>query len=122
MPDLHVIIGRSGTRFTLIEDVEFPEEGITVPAGYRCDFASVPRFLWWWLPPLGYYSAAALLHDYLYDQHNLNAAPLFAVSEDRRDADLAFLRQMRRDGVGWRTRWTMYLAVRLFGGRHWRTP
>lgn len=30
------------------------------------DFASVPKFLWPWLPPTGWYGKAALLHDHLY--------------------------------------------------------
>lgn len=120
--EIAVIIGRSGRRFTLIEPHDLPEVGITVPAGYRCDFASVPKILWFWLPPLGYYSRAALLHDYLYDCHHTyercEDAPARCLVT-RAEADKMFLQQMKRDGVGWRTRWTMYLAVRLCGGKFW---
>ncbi|WEK04570.1 MAG: DUF1353 domain-containing protein [Candidatus Devosia phytovorans] len=39
---------------------------VTVPAGYVTDLASVPRWLWWFLPPFEpQYAAAAVLHDYL---------------------------------------------------------
>lgn len=117
MTDLHVAIGRSGTRFTLLAPVLFADEGVTVPVGFRCDFASVPRALWFWLPPLGYYQAAALLHDWFYACHR---AGMFTPT--RAEVDRMFLRQMRRDGVGWRTRWIMYLAVRLGGHGAWRTP
>ncbi len=130
MTDLAVIINGSGTRFTLIEDHRFDEEGVSVPAGYRCDFASIPKVLWsFGFHPLGRHQRAALLHDWLYDTHH---ALQKAMTPDdfrrisyrawdmaREDADLAFLRQMKRDGVGWRSRWTMYLAVRLFGGFWW---
>lgn len=40
---------------------------ICVPAGYRTDFASVPRFLWWLFPPSGPYGKATVIHDYMLD-------------------------------------------------------
>lgn len=114
MTDLAVIINSAGTRFTLIEDQTFDSLGITVPAGYRCDFASTPKLIWsLGFTPLGRHQRAALLHDYLYDQHHRFGCG------DRAVADRAFLVQMQLDGVGWRSRWTMYLAVRLFGWLYW---
>lgn len=115
MTDRAVIINGAGTRFTLIEDMHFEEEGIIVPAGFRCDFASIPKVFWsLGFTPLGRHQWAAVLHDWLYG---------IGVRETgHRDfgtriaADRAFLRQMKRDGVGWRSRWTMYLTVRMFGG------
>lgn len=114
MDDIAVAINAAGTRFTLLRPHSFCEEAITIPAGYRCDFASVPKLLWFWLPPLGRYQRAALLHDWLYDQHRRDGLG------SRAKTDAVFLRQMKRDGVGWRTRWTMYLAVRAFGWRFWK--
>ena len=39
---------------------------VTVPAGFITDLTSVPRWLWWLLPPYDpQYAAAAVLHDYL---------------------------------------------------------
>jgi len=38
---------------------------VDVPAGYLTDGASIPRLLWWVLPPLGKYSAATTVHDML---------------------------------------------------------
>jgi hypothetical protein len=46
-------------------------DGATVircPAGMISDFASIPRFLWPILSPMGWYGKAALLHDDLYNQ------------------------------------------------------
>jgi hypothetical protein len=43
--------------------------GVIIPAGFMSDGASVPQFLWWFLPPWGDRSTfAALLHDYLLDR------------------------------------------------------
>jgi len=41
-------------------------EVITIPAGSPTDGASIPRILWWALPPFGVYWLPAVLHDYLY--------------------------------------------------------
>jgi hypothetical protein len=130
MTDLAVIINGAGTRFTLIDDHRFEEAGVTVPAGYRCDFATIPKIVWsFGFTPLGRHQRAALLHDYLYDTHHalqkatladdFRKVPWWAWTMDRHDCDRAFLAQMKRDGVGWRSRWTMYIAVRLFGGLFW---
>ena len=37
-----------------------------IPAGFKCDLASVPRFLWWWMPPFGRSAIAYVFHDDLY--------------------------------------------------------
>lgn len=78
---------------------------LTVPAGFETDLASVPRL------PLAYAlfggraRRAAILHDYLY------------VTQAGKDyADAIFLAAMEAEGVGRLTRWTMYAAVRVFGG------
>lgn len=39
---------------------------VTVPKGFVCDLASVPRLLWAKYPPTGRYAYAAVVHDYLY--------------------------------------------------------
>ena len=113
MTDLRVAISRSGKTYTLLDDYTFPEEGMLVNAGFRTDFASVPKGLWFVFPPVSFYAKAALLHDWCYCNG-------FRIGMTRRQADDMFLRQMRRDGVGYRTRYTMWVAVRLFGARFWR--
>lgn len=60
-------------NYELLEPVTLKlsnNEVITIPKGYRWDLSSVPRFLWWLLPPDGDFQIAALIHDYLYE-HNL---------------------------------------------------
>jgi hypothetical protein len=86
------------------------EQIIAVPAGFRTDFNSTPRPLWWLFPPWGKYGKAAVIHDFLYQ--------LKAWSRGRCDA--IFLDAMTVLGVGWFTRTTMYAAVRACGWIAWR--
>ena len=44
---------------------------ITVPIGFKTDLASIPRFFWRVLPPVGKYDAAAVVHDYLYQNNGV---------------------------------------------------
>lgn len=82
---------------------------ITVPAGFVTDFASVPRIMWAWIPPMGKWSGAAIVHDYGY------------VVQDRPRAeyDAIFLEAMGVLGVPWIRRHLMYLAVRIGGWLPW---
>jgi len=85
---------------------------LVIPPGFRCDLASIPRWLLW-MPGLnvsGRNARAALIHDFLYDRQIV----------DREIADALFLSVMKADGVGWFARSAMYLAVRAFGGTAWR--
>jgi uncharacterized protein DUF1353 len=43
-------------------DAEF----VTVPPGFKTDFASVPRPFWFWIAPWGRHGRAAIVHDFLY--------------------------------------------------------
>lgn len=115
---MKVDINNSGTIYTLLEDYKFPVWNITVPTGYVTDFASTPKFIWSIYPPSGYYQHAATLHDFMYDAHHAGKDIC-----DRKEADRRFREQMKADGVGFRTRWTFWAAVRLFGGFVWnRNP
>lgn len=84
---------------------------IIVPAGFRTDFASVPRL------PLAYWlfgnaaDEAAVIHDWLYT-NNVGGVT-------RKQADEVFAEASKVLGIkGWR-RGPMWLGVRLFGGSHW---
>jgi len=112
---MKVDINEAGTRYTLLESEWYPAYGITVPAGYTTDFASTPKFIWNIYPPGGYYTHSAVLHDYMYDCHHAGND----LVPDRKTADKRLIEQMKRDGVGWRTRITFYVFVRLFGGAYW---
>jgi hypothetical protein len=89
-----------------------------IPAGFESDGATVPRWAWVWLPAWDRYSFAALFHDYLLQNRQVDLMDSMDRHTDailsRRGCDNVFFAIMRDTGVGWRTRWTMYLAVRLY--------
>jgi len=85
---------------------------IRIAPGFVTDFASVPSFLWWLIPPWGRYGKAAVIHDYNYQKHDWNI--------DRLRADLIFRDNMRVLKVKeWRV-FLMFWAVRIFGQIAWR--
>lgn len=76
---------------------------IEVPAHYETDFASVPRFFWRMFPPMGRYSRAAVVHDYLCD-----VSPKLC---DHREAAEVFREAMKILNVPSWKRSTMFRAV-----------
>jgi hypothetical protein len=57
-------------NYELLEEVAIQLSSgryILIPKGYQWDLSSVPRFLWWLLPPDGDFQMAALIHDYCYE-------------------------------------------------------
>lgn len=93
----------------LVYTVRWQMDGltITVPAGFRTDFASVPQFLWSIFPPHGIYSRACVIHDFLYRMTRCS----------RFLADAIFREAMHQLGVSQWKRVAMYYAVRAFGWR-----
>lgn len=106
----------AGTHWNLVEPLEYNVLGleIRVPAGLSTDLASVPRPLWAIIPPFGHYTAAAVIHDYLYQIQHVNDVPI-----DRSTADLVFLRGMEDLFVRKSRRLAMYWGVRSFGWAPW---
>lgn len=104
-----------GFPFTLLEDLVYITRllpgrlTVRIPAGFRTDLASIPRFFWRVLPPIGAYDKAAVVHDFLY-QHN---------GCSREQADAVLLEAMGVLGVGWATRQVIYRGVRLGGWKPW---
>jgi hypothetical protein len=98
-------------RWELVEPVTYAgnTETFVVPAGFRTDFASVPRIFVWLLPRYGKYTKSAILHDWL-------CARAREGSFDRADADGLFRRSMRELGVPFVRRWLMWAAVRWGSG------
>ena len=80
---------------------------ISIPDGFVTDFASTPRLLWSLLPPTGPYGKASVVHDALYRRPGLAT---------RAQADAVLLEAQTVLGVGFLTRWAIYLGVRV-GGR-----
>ena len=77
-----------------------------VPAGFRTDFASVPRLVVWLIPRFGRYTLAAVLHDWLV------TTGLDSGAVSSRDADGLFRRVLREQGVPPLRRWLMWAGVR----------
>lgn len=80
---------------------------IEVPKGFKTDLASIPRFLWSFLPPFGNYTTAAVVHDKLcvYD--------VYDGYMKRSVADDIFLNMMLEDGVKPKLAYLMYFAIRI---------
>lgn len=82
-----------------------PASLIRIPVDFVTDFASVPRFFWQILPPLGTYGKAAVVHDWVY------ATECFC----RKECDAIFTEASYVLGVpAWKV-WPMTRAVRNFG-------
>ena len=80
---------------------------IRVKAGFDFDFASIPAIITNILPKNGQeYDRAACLHDALYASNWL----------PKSECDRLFYEAMIADGVNKAKAWTMYQAVRWFGG------
>ena len=118
---LFVEVLPSGKTFKLFKQFTWhgPVIDITVPIGFVTDFASIPRFARMIIPKLGRWNKAAVLHDYLYQNHIVRYKNLtFTVA--RKQADLIFLDTMKELGVKKWKRLLMFMSVRLFGWLAWR--
>lgn len=82
---------------------------VTVPRGFRTDFASFPRVLWWLFDPQGPWARAALYHDWLYRTQALS----------REQADMIFRWIMLADGVPACYRAIFFTVLRLWGKVAW---
>lgn len=104
-----------GRLYLVTKDFLYNVSGIVVrvPAGFKTDFASIPRILWNILPPTGNYGEAAVVHDYLYvaGGHVPNVDHIFT----KKEADQMFRTAMKELEVPWYQQYPMYLAVRWFG-------
>lgn len=81
---------------------------VTVPVGYKTDFASVPRLFWIVFPPDGKYTKAAVIHDYLCDNPR-------KFTSNRKETDHVFLKAMLETGVSHFKAMILFSAVRLYG-------
>ena len=102
-----------GEYWVLANDLMFvirdTGQRIIVPRGFVTDFASVPRIFWTFFPKHGEYTRAAIVHDFLYWQQRCT----------REQADELFDILMDDSDVDSTTRFTIYAAVRVWGGDAW---
>ena len=100
--------------FILLEDVVVESLGykITVKKGFDFDGASIPKWLWsiYGSPLNGNYVVASLIHDGLYASQKVS----------KEISDKIFLDIMKQSKVGYMKRTSMYLAVKMFGGKDWK--
>ncbi|HEX6000094.1 MAG TPA: DUF1353 domain-containing protein [Hyphomicrobiaceae bacterium] len=82
---------------------------VDVPAGFVTDLASIPWYLWSWLPHDGPYMHAAIIHDWLYWEQ----------ARSREEADNILWGDMTDLKVSYLKRQAIYQAVRLKGGSAW---
>ena len=84
---------------------EGTDDEITVPVGFLTDLDSVPRIPGVYAKYKGRAVSSAVLHDYLC------AHPAYGWAEAAR----IFLEAMADEGLRWRIRYTIYIAVRAYG-------
>ena len=100
--------------FILSKDktVESLGYSVTVKKGFDFDGASIPKWLWsiYGSPLNGDYVVASLIHDGLYASQKLSKSV----------SDKIFLDIMKQSNVGYIKRTSMYLAVKMFGGKDWK--
>lgn len=104
---------KQGDKWVLYTDLVYndPEFGlIAIPAGFKTDFASVPRIplIFEMCGDMG--QAAALVHDFLYTEGHTTRA----------QTDKIFLNILLTTGVGKVRAYAMYAGVRSFGWMFWR--
>jgi hypothetical protein len=100
-------------RITFLLDVD---QELTVRAGQVTDLASIPRFLWPFLPPDGPWAEAAVFHDACYRTRGQVYGGF-----TRAQCDGVLLEAMTALGVDPFPRVIIWGAVRMFGGSGWGT-
>lgn len=119
----------SSSEWELVSDLVYVGEVDTfiIPAGFRTDFASVPRLLRFLIPKNGSHDAAAIAHDFFYRRKPSvrkfpggSSGSLYHYGNiSRLDSDRLFRRMMRELGVNVIRRNVMYYSVRVFGILSW---
>lgn len=110
-------------KYRLLEDLNVQlsnDDIINIKQGFIWDGSSVPRFLWWLLPPDGDFELASLIHDYLYiNKNNLNYTRKFA---DKEMLVWSNVLSGTQNKISIRNidNYTRYIFVRLFGGFVWK--
>lgn len=112
---------KAADRFMLVEPVTVSlTDGrvVTIPVGYKTDFASVPPILWGVFPSIGRHNLGSVVHDYMYDNRLFEAQ--MGEKEARKFADSQFLYFANLIGPKHKVRhYIMYRMVRWFGRKAW---
>lgn len=110
-------------KYRLLEDLVIQlsnNDLITINQGFIWDGSSVPRFLWWLLPPDGDFELGSLIHDYLYiNKHKFKYTRKFVDKEMLLWSNVLSGTQNK---ISFRNidNYIRYYFVRLFGGFVWK--
>jgi len=107
---------KENDRNELLDDLAYENSDgiiITVPKGFKTDFASIPRFLHSIISPNGKWILASILHDYLYD----NGYKMYI---SRKQSDKIFYDAMIDSHTARITANIMWFCVRAFAYFHYR--
>jgi hypothetical protein len=96
---------------------------VTVPEGFVFDLASIPRVFWRVIAPFELSLAAPLVHDWGYWMRGRMPRPSVVPyrTYNRHEMDDLFREIMRKELVPVWRRVLAYRAVRVCGGRAWRS-
>ena len=87
-----------------------------VPAGFKTDFATIPKCFRWFIDDNGAgIRDAAVLHDFLYSTRSR-----LHQNVSRRKADKYLIEAMKALGAPWYKRHIVYLAVRAAGWAYFK--
>lgn len=107
---------KRGNIITMLKPVKirFRGKSFVVPAGFKSDGVSTPRFVWSIISPAIDPESlrAGVAHDWIYRMQPSGWT--------RAEADLMFLCFLIEDGLSVPRALTAYAFVRAFGGKAWR--
>lgn len=101
-------------NFEVVEDCFVDEFGFVISAGSINDLASVPRWLWWLIPPHGDAKRASVVHDFLMRSPTPSPSPIGRGGKAY--ADAVFYCLLKKDVPHWQAV-VMFLAVVWFRKR-----
>lgn len=88
----------------------YPGFMVTVPAGFKTDFASIHPVFWWLVRPTGKHRWGAVVHDWLVNRR---------AQCPRVIADAVYYCAMEHLGVSWWRRLIIWWGLRAFGWMHY---
>lgn len=111
--------GEKTTRFEVVVPCRFWHLGkvYEIPAGFKTDFASVPRSLWSIIPPHGLATVPSIKHDYIYINRVGEAE--FGRYAARLAGDNVFHFDLLLEGMSETQAKLMHDTVRTHGESYW---
>lgn len=110
---LHVEVGEKSGEFILIAPLIYYSDilrrELTVPHGFKTDFASIPQLLQWLIQVNGKHRPAAVVHDYLCGRE---VQKMLGITQ--RTADKVLREASQSLDVRGTQNAAMYLAVRVY--------